>query len=135
MSCRPELTRQSPLTVILVEDSLLLRQTLAALLDELTGVELVGEAADERTAIELLQRLRPGLAIVDLELRAGSGFGILQAIYRGPERFGHPRAVVFSSHGHSIIRERCQALGIEGFFDKATQFDDLLTYIRSAAPG
>lgn len=127
--------RQAALTVILIEDSPLLRRTLAALLDELAGVAVVGEAADESTAIELLQRRRPSLAIVDLELRAGSGLGVLQAISRAPERFGHPRAVVFSSHGHNVIRQRCQALGVEGFFDKATQFEDLLAYVRQASFG
>lgn len=130
----PESTPTPILTVILIEDSPLLRQTLAALLAEVAGVAVVGEAADERTALELLQASRPGLAIVDLELRAGSGFGVLQAIARAPERFGHPRAVVFTSHYHKVIRERCFALGAEGFFDKATEFNELLAYIRQALP-
>lgn len=129
-----ETPRQTPLTVILIEDSPLLRQTLGAHLDELAGVAVVGEAEDENAALELLQRQQPRLAILDLELKAGSGFGVLRAISRAPDRFGHPRAVVFSSHGHALVRERCFALGVERFFDKATQFDDLLAYVRQASP-
>ncbi|MDP2880892.1 MAG: response regulator transcription factor [Azonexus sp.] len=134
MAALPENTLQAPLTVILIEDSPLLRQTLGTLLDELAGVAVVGEAEDESSALELLQRQQPRLAIVDLELKTGSGLGVLQAISREPDRFGHPRAVVFSSHGHPVIRERCFALGVERFFDKATQFDDLLAYVRQASP-
>lgn len=124
----------APLTVILIEDSPVLRQTLGAFLDELAGVALVGEAEDESSALELLQRRQPRLAILDLELKTGSGFGILRAISRAPDHFGRPRAVVFSSHDHILVRERCFALGVERFFDKATQFDDLLAYVRQASP-
>lgn len=125
---------EPPLKVVLIEDSVLLRQTLGAILDELAGVEVVGGAADECSAIELLQRHRPDLAIVDLQLQAGSGLGVLQALSRNPDRFGNPRAVVFSNHRQAVIRERCLALGVEGFFDKATQLDDLLAYVRQALP-
>ncbi len=125
---------EPPLKVVLIEDSVLLRQTLGAILDELAGVEVVGAAADERSAIELLQRQRPDLAIVDLQLQAGSGLGVLQALSRNPDRFGKPRAVVFSNHRQATVRERCLALGVDRVFDKATQLDELLAYVRQALP-
>lgn len=123
-----------PLKVVLIEDSLLLRQTLGDVLDGLGGIEVVGGAADENSALELLQRQQPDLAIVDLQLRAGSGLGVLQALSSTPDRFGHPRAVVFSNHGQAVVRERCLALGVERFFDKATQMNELLAYVRQAVP-
>lgn len=122
------------LKVVLIEDSLLLCQALGAELGELSGVQVVGQAEDERSAIRLLQRQQPHLAIVDLQLRAGSGLGVLRALRRDPEQFGSPRAVVFSSHGEPSIRERCFALGVDRFFDKATQVGELLAYVRQAIP-
>ncbi|WP_265945785.1 response regulator [Dechloromonas sp. A34] len=122
----------APLTIVLIEDSLLLRETVGAVLGELAGVRVVGAAADETTAIELLQSQQPDLAIVDLELRAGSGLGVLRMLYGNPDRFGRPRAVVFSNHNQSQLRERCIALGAERFFDKSTQMDELLAYVRLA---
>lgn len=122
------------LKIVLIEDSLLLRQALSAALGELAGVEVVGGAEDEHSAIELLQRQQPDLAILDLELQAGSGLGILQALSRSPDRFGHPRAVVFSNHGQAAVRERCFALGVDSFFDKSTQMEELLAYVRQAIP-
>jgi len=122
------------LKVVLIEDSSLLCQALGDVLDELSGVKVVGQAEDERSAIELLQRQQPHLAIVDLQLRSGSGLGVLRALSRDPDQFGSPRAVVFSSHGEASIRERCFALGVERFFDKATQAGELLAYVRQAIP-
>lgn len=120
------------LKVVLIEDSVALRQTLSAVLGEVAGVAVIGGAADERAALDLLQRQQPDLAIIDLQLRAGSGLGVLEALCQAPERFGRPRAVVFSSHDQAVIRERCFALGVERFFDKATEFDALLAYVQQA---
>lgn len=125
-------SRQLPLTIALIEDSSLLRLILDARLGELSGVEVVGGADEESTAIELLRRRQPDLAIVDLKLRAGSGLGVLQELFRHPERFGHPKTVVFSHHDQALVRERCFALGADRFFDKATQMEALLDYVRRA---
>jgi DNA-binding NarL/FixJ family response regulator len=122
------------LKVVLIEDSLLVRQTMGAVLGEMEGLEVVGGAADETAAIELLLRQQPDLAIVDLELRSGSGLGVLRALAREPERFGRPRTVIFSHHSHALLRERCQALGAERFFDKATQLAELIAYVRQVLP-
>ncbi len=124
-----------PLKVVLIEDSPLVRQTLGEVLGELAGVQVVGSAADENSALELLQRQQPDLAIVDLELRGGSGLGVLHALSRTPERFGRPRAVIFSNHGQPVVRERCFALDVDRFFDKATQMAELIAYVRAAASG
>jgi len=122
-----------PLKIVLVEDSVLVRQTIGSLLGELAGVEVVGGAADELAAIELLRSQQPDLAIVDLELRTGSGLGVLQALSKNPDHFGRPRAVVFSNHDQPVLRERCFALGVERFFDKSTDMGELLAYVRLAA--
>ncbi len=122
------------LKVVLIEDSPDVRDALGAVLGTLAGVEVVGDAEDERSALELLQYQQPDLAIVDLKLRTGSGIGVLRALFHNPERFGHPRAVVFSNHGQPVIRERCLALGVERFFDKATDMEQLLAYVRQAMP-
>lgn len=120
--------------IVLIEDSPIVRDALCTMLSELRGVEVVGGAQDERSALELLQRQRPDLAIVDLTLRAGSGIGVLRALFNNPDRFGRPRALVFSNHGHARVRQRCLALGAERFFDKATETNALFAYVRQALP-
>ena len=123
---------RTPVRVVLIEDSPILRDMLRELLGELDGVQVVADADDEAGALAELERHRADLAIVDLELRAGSGLGVLSRLKAEPERFGRPRAVVFSNHGHSTVRARCTALGAEHFFDKSFQLDDLLDFIQAA---
>jgi len=123
-----------PLRVVLIEDSPILCAMLRDMLAELDGVEVVADAADEQGALAELEQHQADVAIVDLELRQGSGLGVLSRLKAEPERFGRPRAVVFSNYGHSTVRARCSALGVEHFFDKSFQMDELLDFIQAAVP-
>lgn len=123
------------LRVVLVEDSAMLRGMLCEMLAELDGVGVVAEAEDEAGALAALEAQRPDLAIIDLELRAGSGLGVLRQLHAQPERFGRPRAVVFSNYGHAPVRARCEQLGVERFFDKSFQLDELIDFVEAAIPG
>lgn len=123
------------LRIVLVEDSAMLRGMLRDMLDELDGVGVVAEAEDEHGALVALEQQRPDLAIIDLELRDGSGLGVLRQLQAEPERFGAPRAVVFSNYGHAPVRARCAQLGVEGFFDKSFQLDELIDFVQAAIPG
>lgn len=126
----PPLLRR--LRVFLVEDSPLLRGLLSDILGELGGVVVVGSAADEDGALHALETHSADLAIIDLQLESGSGFGVLRALQAQPERFGRPRAVVFSAYGHASLRDSCHALGVDQFFDKALQMDELIDYVEAA---
>ncbi len=123
------------LRVVLVEDSAMLRGMLCEMLAELDGVGVVAEAEDEQGALAALETQRPDLAIIDLELRQGSGLGVLRQLQAQPERFGRPRAVVFSNYGHAPVRARCEQLGVERFFDKSFQLDELIDFVQAAVPG
>ncbi|MCK6408750.1 response regulator [Thauera sp.] len=123
------------LRVVLVEDSAMLRGMLREMLAELDGVGVVAEAEDEAGALAALEAQRPDLAIIDLELRTGSGLGVLRQMQAEPERFGRPRAVVFSNYGHAPVRARCEQLGVERFFDKSFQLDELIDFVQAAVPG
>lgn len=123
------------LRVVLIEDSAMLRGMLREMLEELDGVAVVAEAEDEEGALAALETQCPDLAIVDLELRAGSGLGVLRQLQAEPARFGRPRAVVFSNYGHAPVRARCAQLGVERFFDKSFQLDELIDFVQAAVAG
>lgn len=134
MTASPRPDDPPVLRIVLVEDSALLCGMLRDMLEELDGVGVVAAAADEQDALAALERLHPDLAIIDLELRAGSGLGVLQRLQAEPERFGRPRAVVFSNYGHPPVRARCEQFGAERFFDKSFQLEELVEFVQAALP-
>ncbi|NMG74680.1 response regulator [Aromatoleum diolicum] len=123
------------LRIVVVEDSPLLRELLCDMLAQLDGVEVVAAAAGEAAALRALQEQPSDLVIVDLQLESGSGLGVLRALRREPARYGQPIAVVFSNYGHVQLRERCRALGVAHFFDKALQMDELIDFVEAARKG
>lgn len=127
------MSEQFALKVVLIEDSPVLRQLLCDILEDVRGIQIVGEVDTEEQALALLEQQHPDVAIIDLELNCGSGFNVLRQIGAQPERYRPLQAVVFSNHAHASVRERCRLLGAAAFFDKTFQMDDLLDYLQGIA--
>ena len=124
----------SKMQILLIEDSPLLRGLLTETLNEIKGVQVCGYAETEDEALELLEDKTVDLAIVDIELSQGSGVGVLRALQQFPERYGFPMKVVFTNYSHSAMRQRCEELQIDAFFDKSLEMDNLVAYIQTKLP-
>jgi DNA-binding NarL/FixJ family response regulator len=121
---------ENKLQILLIEDSPLLRRLLVETFEEIEGLDVCGFAETEASALEQLESKSIDLAIIDIELKHGSGIGVLQALRQFPERYGTPKKVVFSNYSHASMRQRCEAYGIDAFFDKSLQMYDLVAYIN-----
>lgn len=123
----------SKLKVFLIEDSLLLQELLGGILGELDGVEFCGCAAGEAEALSRLAETPVDLVIIDIELKQGSGIGVLDALQTDSDRYGAPCKVVLTNYAHAIMRQRCGRFGMDAFFDKSMQINQLIDYVSEAA--
>jgi DNA-binding NarL/FixJ family response regulator len=121
----PGRARRTPLAVLLIEDSPLIRRSLAEAIDALGPwrVTAFADAPDE--AIALLSAQRFDAVIVDLQLRSGSGIDVLAWLR---DTGGAPEAfvAVLTNHALPTYRERCLQYGVSHFFDKSLEFDRVL---------
>lgn len=106
--------------VLVVDDSVVVRDRLVLMLSELQDVEVVGIADDAPGAIASVARLRPDLVVLDIRIPGGSGFEVLEQVRRGG-----PSTVVImlTNYAYPEYRQRCLAAGADFFFDKSTEFD------------
>jgi DNA-binding NarL/FixJ family response regulator len=116
-------------TVLLVDDSRLVRERLLALISELPGVEVVGEASGVAEAIRKARRLRPDIILLDISMSDGSGIEVLETIKKSPRRLT-PHIIMLTNFAHEAYRERCLELGAEYFFDKSAQFEEAVGMIN-----
>ena len=57
-----------PIRLLLVEDQLLIRQTLRSVLEGFPQVQLVGEAGDGEEALTYVERLKPDVVLMDINM-------------------------------------------------------------------
>ena len=132
--------RETParaLDVYVVEDNVIVLESLIAALEELAPVHVVGTAADESVAVEWLAAdgERCDVVIIDIVLRSGSGLGVIAAARRK-----RPEAalVVLSNYATDEMHARCLASGADRVFDKSRDIDQLVAYciaLSSREPG
>jgi DNA-binding NarL/FixJ family response regulator len=114
--------------VLLVDDSRIVRERLRALISELHGVDVIGEASNVAEGIRKIRRLRPHIVVLDISMPDGNGIQVLEAIKR-PRGTG-PQIIMLTNFAHEAYRERCIELGAEYFFDKSAEFEDAVEMIR-----
>jgi len=123
----------SMLKVFLIEDSALLQELFTGMLSELDGVEFCGCADGEAEALRRLAETPVDLVVIDIQLKQGSGIGVLGALQTNPGLYCNPLKVVLTNYAHATMRERCERLGMDAFFDKSLQINELIDYVIDAA--
>jgi DNA-binding NarL/FixJ family response regulator len=118
---------ESALKVLIADDSELTRERLAALVAEVEGVELVGQAGDAREALDAARQLQPDVVILDIRMPRGNSVEVLEAIKRGA---APPVVVMLTAFPYPQYRDKCLSVGAEYFFDKATEFEQVAQVIR-----
>jgi len=108
--------------VFLVDDSPLVRERIAKMVEALPQLRLVGEAAGVPEAIRGILAAKPDLVLLDLSLENGSGFDVLSAVHRREPGIAFYMLSNFASEPY---RRHAERLGARGFFDKSTDLERL----------
>ena len=106
--------------IFLVEDSLVARGHLAAMLATIPGAEIIGQAERAMPAIRDILTLRPDLVLLDVHLAEGSGFDVLNAVHVAAPEIDFCMLTSFTAHPY---RELAGRLGARAVFDKGSEFD------------
>ena len=119
--------RGARFTVLVVDDSIVVRRRLVALLDDAAPGTLVVEAADPDEGIEAFHRMRPDVVVLDLSMPGGSGLDVLREI----RKVTPPRMViVFTNHSEEPYRRHCLDGGADLFLDKSKDLARLVEVLR-----
>lgn len=114
--------------VIIVEDSPVVREGLAQLIDQEEGVTEVATASSVEGADGLLSRTAFDLWVLDFDLGDGTALDLLER----KRSEGWPGTVaVLTKHSEEPIRDRCLEAGANCFYDKTGDLDRALTSLRS----
>jgi CheY-like chemotaxis protein len=114
--------------VLVVDDSRAVRTRLAEMIREVAGVADVSEAADAAGALAQLHRVRPHLVVLDVHLPDESGLQLLPKL-RANHGGELPMIVVLTNDASEYHRRECVARGADAFFDKSSEFDQVVALV------
>ncbi|PYT26869.1 MAG: hypothetical protein DMG58_21590 [Acidobacteria bacterium] len=124
-----------PISVILADDHLIVREGLAAFCDARPELHIVGQCSDGLAAVEMIKALQPDFAIIDLHMPKLHG---LEVIRKVREANSPCKLVVLSiSRDEKMVLEALRA-GANGYLLKdgpARHLLDAIRYFAPAAPG
>ncbi len=108
--------------VFIADDSLVVREHLVTMLDELPRIVIVGQAETVAEAINGILELRPDVVILDIRMPGGSGIDVLQRVKQGEVM---PIVIILTNYPYSGYRQKCLQAGADFFLDKSTEFDQI----------
>jgi DNA-binding NarL/FixJ family response regulator len=115
-------------SVAIIDDSPVIQERLKDRLKTINGIGSVYHAENKADALTVIENRNPNIVILDLQLPDGTGIEILEQIKRGNKNM---LIIVLTNFPYSVLRRRCEDFGANYFFDKSTEFHEVVNVIES----
>ena len=121
-----------PIRVLLVDDHVVVRRGLAALLASLGNFVVAGEAADGNEAVRAFGETRPDLIVMDLSMPRLNGLEATRQIHQS-----HPKVciLVLSMHDDEAFVAQALLAGAKGYAVKQCTPEELRLAMETVAAG
>ena len=127
-------TLRSPIRVLLVDDSELVRRGIKTVLATPTdpAIRVVGEAGNVAQAIAEATRLKPDLVLLDIRLPDGTGFEACRQIV---QRLPETRIVILTSYSNDNFVYEAVTAGAQGYLMKEIDPAGLVQAVQDVVAG
>ncbi len=123
---------QKPIRLLIVDDQGIVRKGIRALLAEVNGMEVIGEAGDGEEAVRLAESLHPDVILMDLVMPRLDGIeAIRQIMARQPKA----RILVLTSFAADDKVFPAIKAGALGYLLKDSEPEELIVAIRNICRG
>jgi DNA-binding NarL/FixJ family response regulator len=119
-------------TVLIADDHGVVREGVKAVLAEVDGFSVVGEARSGSEVLPLVHRLQPDVVLLDIRLPDMTGYDCLRLIER---RHPNVKTVVLSAYADEVHVQRAFDAGARGYILKSINPADLPSAIRQTLAG
>ena len=120
------------ITVLLVEDHLIVREGFRKMLELEADLEVIGEAKDGRQAVKLAKKLRPAVVLMDIAMPLLNGIEATRQILK---ILPATKVLMLSAHSDDAYVKKAIDSGAVGFLLKQTSSHDVCKAIREVQKG
>ena len=118
--------------VMLVDDHVLVRAGIRALLESMEGFEVVAEASDGQEALALVRRYNPDVILMDIVMPGVNGLEVTARLTR---LYPHTRILVLSMYTHEEVVWRALKSGAAGYVAKGADITEWEVAIQIGSAG
>lgn len=118
--------------ILLADDHNLTRAGLRLLLEQIEGVEVLGEADNGRDAVALAKQLTPQLIIMDISMPEMNG---IEALTRISKDVPFARVIILSTHSDETHVLDALRAGAAGYLLKSAATQDLQAAVEAVTKG
>lgn len=120
------------ITVLLVDDHVLVRRGFRRLLEDDPGIEVVGEASSGEAAVSLAASLAPNVVVMDCAMPGMNGIVAMRQILAASPAIA---VLILSMHSEGTLVRQALEAGARGYILKSALDLDLPAAIRRIAAG
>ena len=118
--------------IVLVDDHKLIRESWKMLLENNSGIEVVGDCDNGYKALELIRLLDPDILLVDINMSPVNGFEAARKILKQNPSI---RIIALSLHRDASYCRNMLQLGAKGYVTKSSPYGDIIDAINAVAAG
>ena len=126
------MSEQTTIRVFSVDDHALLREGLAAVINNEADMQIVAQASSGTEAVDRFRQARPDVTLMDLRLPDISGIDAMIAIRND---FPNARIVILTTFEGDVEIQRALAAGARGYILKNMPPKDLVAVVRQVHAG
>jgi DNA-binding NarL/FixJ family response regulator len=118
-----------PIRIVLVDDHLLVREGVRAILEREDDLGVVGEAGDSATAESVSAREQPDVVLLDVQIPGAGVIATVQAVQNAAPA---AKVIILSMFDGPQLVQSLLGLGVKGYLLKTVTRLELVAAIRSA---
>jgi len=117
---------------MLVDDHDLVRTGIRRMLDDVTGIKVIGEARSGEEAVKLGRKLKPQIVLMDVKMPGIGGFEATRKLLRADPDV---KVLVVTICDNDLYPARLLQIGASGYLTKGASMEEMVQAIRAVHAG
>jgi len=116
--------------VVVVDDSIVVRERLVKMFSEIPSLDIVGEAGNSFEALNIIEEEKSDVVVLDIKMPGDSGVEVLRKVKKKNSSI---IAILLTNYPIEQYKEKCFEYGADYFFDKSEEYLKVTEVLRTLA--